>query len=76
MNTKKTTVYRCPWCGNRKPSLIENNGLKVTDPELTLLCLARINPENSSFPPLHVVREPRDSDGLVECGYQWNPLDE
>jgi hypothetical protein len=78
-DTKKTTVYRCPWCGNGKPNLIEDNGLKVTDPELTLLCVARVKPEDSSQSyddnGFGRVLNP-DPDGLVQCGYQWNPNDE
>jgi hypothetical protein len=69
MTTKKTTVYRCPWCGNSKPSLIEDNGLKVTDLDLTLLCRARIKPEDSDQERDLTA----DDDGLVECAFQWCP---
>jgi hypothetical protein len=55
--TAMNDTHRCPWCGNSKPSLID---IKVTDPDLTLLCRARIEP----------IDHP---DGLVECGHQWCP---
>ena len=73
----KRTTYRvnpkCPNCGNRNPLKLESNGLPLSDPELTLLCTARVAPgadafDGASNPPLEV-----GEDGKVACGMQWSP---
>jgi hypothetical protein len=67
----KTT--RCPHCGNKNPKYIQNNGESATSPDLSMLCVARVKPEDWSFD--HVKPDPNDYDanGLVPCGMQWDP---
>lgn len=65
--------FKCPNCGNRNPAKFEDNGMRLTDSELTLLCVARVSPGEDAFqgeanPPLDV-----GADGKVACGQQWNP---
>jgi hypothetical protein len=66
------TAATCPHCGNHDPKLIEDNGCKRRDPRLTMLCIARVKPEDSAFDddpgPGGV-----DVNGLVACGMQWEP---
>lgn len=70
--TMKTKTYRCPNCGNTKPSRIEDNGLRVTDPDLTLLCTARVLPGEEACPDRAIPAKTGD-DGMVTCGMQWCP---
>ena len=65
-------TYRCPHCGNSRPSLIENNGCRVNSPDLTLLCIARVRHGDEATDPHHPAVEV-DDDGLVLCGMQWEP---
>ena len=65
----------CPNCGNTDPRTIEDNGLRPRDPDYTLLCLARV-PENvSSYDSFALAEMDRgvDENGLAECGWQWEP---
>lgn len=68
-------TYRCPNCDNTRPSLIEDNGLRVNDPDLTLLCMARVRPGEESCPDRDIPAEVGD-DGLVTCAMQWCPNQE
>jgi hypothetical protein len=66
-------LFKCPNCGNRNPAKFEDNGLRLIDPELTLLCVARVAPGADAFqgaanPPLDV-----GADGKVACAAQWCP---
>lgn len=65
--------YTCPNCGNRRE--LEDNGLSRSDSDYTLLCVARVAPDEDAFggdanPPLDV-----GADGKVACGMQWCPND-
>jgi hypothetical protein len=68
---KRTTKYpKCPNCGNKNRTLIEDNGGRGDD--LTYLCVARVPPGEDAFggdasPPLEV-----GTDGLVTCAMQWD----
>jgi hypothetical protein len=71
-----TKNFKCPHCGNRDPLKMEDNGQRVTDADLALLCVARVAPGRDSFdgranPPLEV-----GTDGKVVCGMQWTPNDD
>lgn len=59
---------KCPNCGNTDAATIESNGEPIGSPDRTLLCLARV-PENVSSYDLAEV----GPDGLTECGWQWEP---
>jgi hypothetical protein len=59
---------KCPNCGNQDPATIESNGCKPSDPDYTLLCLAKVPADVTSY----YAAEP-DENGLYECGWQWNP---
>lgn len=65
---------KCPHCGNTDCKYIETNGDPAKSPDLTLLCVARVAPDDWSFgrelPPLP---EDYDADGRVPCGMQWEP---
>lgn len=67
--TRKT---RCPHCGNTDRKLLQDNGEPPMSPTLSLLCVARVRPEDWSF---DTKPEPQDYDaaGLVPCGMQWDP---
>lgn len=60
----------CPNCGNRSTRYIQTNGERDTSPYLTLLCVAPVAPELSSFDHLPLDQRP------VECGMQWMPNDD
>lgn len=60
----------CPNCGNRNRRYIETNGERPSSPELTLLCVAPVAPESSSFEFMPLDRRP------AECGMQWMPNDD
>ena len=62
--------YTCPHCGNRDRELMEENGAKPSDPDFTLLCVARMKPGEDSFDGETVETGP---DGLTICGMQWCP---
>lgn len=68
------STRRCPHCGNRDEKYIQSNGERATSPDLTLLCIARVKPEEWSFtdPP---EADQIGADGLVPCGMQWEPND-
>jgi hypothetical protein len=57
----------CPNCGNRRRALMQDNGECPTRPDYTLLCVAPVAPEDSSFDHLPMDRRP------AECGMQWEP---
>lgn len=57
----------CPNCGNRNQTFIRDNGERPTSPDLTLLCVAPVKPEDSSFDFLPLAERP------AECGMQWEP---
>ena len=60
-------MAKCPHCGNRDPKLIEDNGERPSSPDLTLLCVAPIAPEDSTFDWLPLNQRP------ATCGMQWDP---
>lgn len=63
---------RCPHCGNTDASTIQDNGDRPTSLDLTLLCVARVKPDEWSFdqtPDPDMI----GADGLVPCGMQWEP---
>jgi len=60
----------CPNCGNRSRRYIETNGERPSSLDLTLLCLAPVKPEDSSFDWLPLDQRP------AECGMQWTPNDD
>ncbi len=64
----------CPNCGNTNSDTIEDNGLKPTSSEYTLLCIARVKPADWAFK--HTMPDPDqlDADGNVACGMQWPTL--
>ncbi len=63
----------CPSCGNANRETIETNGCRPSDPDLTLLCVARVTPEDSDSEPEWLVAGDYDENGLVICGAQWCP---
>lgn len=70
--------YRqCPHCGNTDPAFLQSNlepeGIHSRSRDLTILCVARVKPNEWSFD--HVEPGPDDigPDGLVACGMQWDP---
>ncbi len=63
----------CPHCGNTNQKLIQDNGEKPSSPDLTLLCVARVEPEDWSFDHVKPLLEDYDAAGLVPCGMQWDP---
>lgn len=65
-------MRRCPHCGNTDPAFIESNGEPRSSSDLTLLCVARVKPDEWSF---DTKPEPDQIgvDGLVPCGMQWEP---
>ena len=65
--------YECPHCGNTATKLLQDNGEKPSSsPDLTLLCVAPVRPEEWSF---DTKPEPDmfDGSGNVPCGMQWDP---
>ena len=64
-------TIRCPNCDNTKPNLIEDNGERVSSPDLRLLCVARVCRGDEAFDG-----EVVGDDGLVLCGMQWEPNEE
>ncbi len=63
---------RCPHCDNTDRGMIEGNG--ASGPELTLLCIAKVKPQDASvlvygFDPA----KDTDAQGMVPCGHQWSP---
>ena len=62
---------KCPHCGNADRKYIQDNGEPAKSPDLTLLCDARVPPDEWSF---DIKPEPQDigADGLVPCGMQWD----
>lgn len=65
--------HRCPNCGNTNPKTIEDNGLKSSHYDYTLLCVARVKVADRAL--AHVEPEPDqiDANGLTACGMQWCP---
>lgn len=64
---------RCPHCGNADSKYIETNGEPARSPDLTLLCVARVAPDEWSFDHVAPLPEDFDAAGLVPCGMQWEP---
>lgn len=60
----------CPNCGNHRRSLLQDNGEDPQSLDYTLLCVAPVAPEQSSFDHLPLDRRP------AECGMQWLPNDD
>jgi hypothetical protein len=67
---KKTR--RCPHCGNTDSKFLQDNGEAASSPDLTLLCVARIQPSEWSFDHVAPLPEAHDASGLVPCGMQWD----
>jgi hypothetical protein len=70
---RRTYGWTCPHCGNRDKRFIEANtpDPRADDPDLTLLCVARVLPGEDAFggdPPQDV-----GADGTVPCAMQWQP---
>lgn len=66
--------WKCPNCGNTDRDKIETNAPDLPDnhPDLGLLCVARVKPEDCAFP-----EEPGelDANGLAVCAWQWDFCD-
>ncbi len=63
---------KCPHCGNSNQDLIESNRAPTKSKhyhEETLLCVARVRPEECVFGKDDAGEV--DADGLVLCGMQW-----
>lgn len=67
-------VTLCPHCGSRDQAVRQDNGLPPTDPDYTLLCLARVPQGQDSFDGRDLDAEV-DAQGMVPCGMQWTPND-
>ena len=68
---------RCPNCGNNDESTIHGNGASEHSLDLTLLCVARVQPTDRSWTHVEPEADQIDESGKVECGMQWSPnLDE
>lgn len=71
--------WQCPWCGNTRQTYIQDNGLRSSSPDYTLLCVAPI-PDGQEDSFGRIVGEPKtgdvykDADGV--CGHQWEPNNE
>lgn len=63
----------CPHCGNTDSKFIQTNGESMASPDLTLLCVARVSPDEWSFDHVKPLPEDHDANGLVPCGMQWDP---
>lgn len=63
---------RCPHCGNTSSTTIQTNGEPARSPDLTLLCVARVKPDEWSF-DAKPLPEDHDANGRVPCGMQWEP---
>jgi len=63
----KTT---CPHCGNTDRRTIESNGLRPSDPDYTLLCVALVPARDASIKP---DADQIDASGRSKCGMQWEP---
>lgn len=64
----------CPHCGNKNPDLIESNGCKSSDPDYTLLCVAKMKPSEAALLPYGFdAATDTDENGMVSCGQQWCP---
>lgn len=72
----KKRGWTCPHCGNRAKALMEMNTPRESDPDLTLLCVARVPPEDGSFDVEDYYPDQYDADGKVPCGMQWDPNEE
>lgn len=59
------TRHKCPHCGNTRQELIQDNGLRSSHPDLTLLCVAPADSASSTYD------EPVDGEWV--CGMQWEP---
>ena len=71
---------RCPACGNTDMDTIQSNGCKPSDPDLTLLCVARVHPGCGSYDVEQVHANPEalaydPATDLCDCGAQWTPND-
>jgi hypothetical protein len=63
---------QCPHCGNTDQKHIQDNGEAPSSLDLTLLCVARVKPEEWSFDEKPLPQD-YDARGLVPCGMQWDP---
>jgi len=63
---------QCPHCGNRDPRFIQSNGEPDASPALSLLCVARVAPDEWSFDTRPHAADYDDA-GKVPCGMQWDP---
>jgi len=59
----------CPHCGNTNRDLMEDNGLKATSWDLTLLCVAPV--KDGEYDSFEYTKGDADFTGL--CGMQWEP---
>ena len=64
---------RCPHCGNINQKHIQNYGERPSSPDLTLLCVAPVAPNEWSFDHVAPTPEFYDANGQVPCGMQWDP---
>jgi len=71
--TKTTKASRCPHCGNKDKSTIQDNGCAPSSFDYTLLCVARVDPKKWAFAPDRPENDRLDADGKVACGMQWSP---
>lgn len=65
--------HKCPNCGNADEAKMEDNGLKSTHWNYTLLCVARVDQKDWAFNHTSPDPDQIDADGKVACGMQWNP---
>lgn len=68
----------CPHCGNTNAELMQSNlepehGVFSRHRDLTLLCIAKVRPEEWSFDHVAPSGDEIGVDGLVPCGMQWDP---
>lgn len=69
-----TSKTKCPHCGNKNSKFIHSNGEPDSSPDLSMLCMARVKPEDWSFADsCKPAKEYYDANGLVPCGMQWDP---
>lgn len=76
----KRQGWKCPHCGNRDEGLIQTNlhpgDSRGRRDEETLLCVALMKPEESTFSDDASYVETANAEGLVACGMQWDPMEE
>lgn len=65
--------FCCPHCENRDSAFLQDNGDPPKSFDYTLLCVARVAPEDRSWDHVKPLPEDLDADGKVACGMQWCP---